>query len=132
MLRRRQERGRARRIPGPELRRLVPAHDPRHVRPYLPRRHRTQSQKGGPPPAEQPVARDNISVDNNEREPPKTIHRRLIDLSLAEIRRLLNTVIHHENPVSHALHWSNWRREHQTQARRSHFVRRLRLQTLMI
>ena len=98
----------------------------------FPGRHRTQSQKGGPPPAEQPVAHDNISVDTSEPETPHTIHRRLIALTIAEIRRLLNTVIHHENPVSHALHWSNWRREHQTQARRSHFVRRLRLQTLMI
>src|SRR5664279_1516581 len=132
MLRRRQERGRPRRIPGPEVRRLAPTHDPRYVRPHFPRRHRTQSQKGGPPQAEQPVAHDNISVDTSERETPHTIHRRLIDLTIAEIRRLLNTVIRRENPVSHALHWSNWRREHQTQARRSHFARRLRLQALMI
>jgi len=60
------------------------------------------------------------------------IHRRLIDLTIAEIRRLLHLGNHHENPVTHALHWSNWRREHQTQARRSHFSRRLRLQALLI
>jgi len=56
----------------------------------------------------------------------------LIAITVAEVRRLLNTIIHHENPVTHALEWSNWRREHQAIARRAHFARRLRRQTLMI
>ena len=36
------------------------------------------------------------------------------------------------HPIAHALHWSTWRRQHQTHARRAHFRRRLRLQYLLI
>src|SRR5664279_2916545 len=132
MLWRRQERGRPRRIPGPEVRRLAPTHDPRHVRPQFPCRHRAQSQKGGHQPAEQPAPLENIAAAASGTETPRTIHRRLIAITLAEVRRLLNSTLHHENSVSHALEWSNWRREHQAIARRAHFVRRLRCQTLMI
>src|SRR5664279_2803277 len=106
MLRRRQERGRPRRIPGPKVRRLAPTHDPGHVRPQLPCRHRTQSPKGVHQPAEQPAPHENISAETSGTETPHTIHRQLIALTLAEVRRLLNTIIHHANPVTHALQLS--------------------------
>ena len=54
---------------------------------------------------------------------------------LAEIRRLITTVtplVTLVHPIAHALHWSTWRRQHQTHARRAHFRRRLRLQYLLI
>jgi hypothetical protein len=60
------------------------------------------------------------------------IHRRLIALTLAEIRRLLPLIHNDEHAVNHGLHWSTWRRWHQAQARRAHVQRHLRLQTLMI
>jgi hypothetical protein len=43
-----------------------------------------------------------------------------------------NLVHHGEHAIAHGLHWSTWRRRHQTQARRTHVRQRLRLQTLMI
>ena len=66
---------------------------------------------------------------------PKTtppIHQRLIALTIAEIRRLLNLIHHDDHAIAHGLHWSTWRRHHQAQARRAHIRRRLRLQTITI
>src|SRR5664280_2335606 len=60
------------------------------------------------------------------------IHRRLVALTLAEIRRLLNLIHHGEHAVARGLEWSTWRRWHQAQARRAHVRRHLHLQTLMI
>lgn len=55
----------------------------------------------------------------------------MIPLTLAEIRRLINLAAPKIAAiVDHALHWSKWRRKHQTDARRAHFRRRLRLQAL--
>lgn len=65
-----------------------------------------------------------------ETTPPT--HRRLIALTLAEIRRLLNLAHSSEPEIRHGLHWSIFRRWHQAQARRAHVRRHLRLQTLMI
>jgi len=62
--------------------------------------------------------------------PPK--RRRLIPLTLTEICRLLSINYHDHHAVTHALHWSTFRREHQADARRHHFQRRRRLQHLMI
>ncbi|RCH58283.1 hypothetical protein DT019_39000 [Streptomyces sp. SDr-06] len=46
-------------------------------------------------------------------------------LSLAEIRRLTNRLIHRRPaPVEYVLHWSHWRRKRQYQARLSHYKRR--------
>ena len=53
----------------------------------------------------------------------------LIRLTVNEIRRLINTFI--LEPVrdpNHRLHWSGWRRQHQTRARRAHWTRRLNLE----
>jgi hypothetical protein len=55
--------------------------------------------------------------------------RRLIALTIAEIRKLLNLRNPHCDNITHALHWSTWRRRHQTHARRAHFRRRLHQQT---
>ncbi|MFD8708081.1 IS701 family transposase [Kitasatospora sp. NPDC059648] len=49
----------------------------------------------------------------------------LVDLTPAEIRRLLATGPRHRTPDrSHAVTWSRWRRRHQAHARRCHYVRR--------
>lgn len=61
---------------------------------------------------------------------PRT--RRLIALTLAEIRHLFNLADKDDHAINHGLHWSTWRREHQADARRHHFTRRLRLQMLEI
>jgi hypothetical protein len=58
--------------------------------------------------------------------------RHLIALSVAEIRRLFNLIDTADHAIDHALRASAWRREHQANARRHHFRRRLRLQMLEI
>jgi hypothetical protein len=63
--------------------------------------------------------------------PPSGL-RRLIPLTLAEIRRLLHLDRHDKHATAHGLHWSNWRRGHQAAARRAHFRRHLRLQMNVI
>ncbi|MEV4417056.1 IS701 family transposase [Catellatospora sp. NPDC049609] len=45
----------------------------------------------------------------------------LVDLSLAETRRLINTAIRTTAPAALAAAWSRWRRRHQSIARRSHY-----------
>ena len=53
----------------------------------------------------------------------------LIDLTVNEIRRLLNTLlIQPARDLAHRLRWSQWRRRHQAQARRAHYARRLSVQ----
>jgi hypothetical protein len=54
--------------------------------------------------------------------------RRLIALTIAEIRRLFNLADKDDQAIDHGLRWSTWRREHQADARRHHVRRRLRLQ----
>ena len=61
-------------------------------------------------------------------EPP-TRGRRLITLTLAEVRRLFALIGAASEAVDLGIHWSNWRREHQAEARHHHIKRRLRLQT---
>jgi hypothetical protein len=54
----------------------------------------------------------------------------VIPLTLAEIRRLLNTlVIHIRQTVNEALDWSLWRRHHQATAKQSHYQRQQALRT---
>jgi hypothetical protein len=62
--------------------------------------------------------------------PPRK--RRLAALTLAEVRRLFTLIGAAREAVDLGIHWSNWRREHQAEARRHHIKRRLRLQTLQI
>ena len=60
------------------------------------------------------------------------MHKRLIALTIAEIRKLLNLNRHDDSAIAHGLHWSIWRRHHQADARRAHIRRHLGLQMLMI
>lgn len=53
----------------------------------------------------------------------------MIDLTLNEIRRLINALlIRPTRSIAYRLRWSNWRRRHQAQARRAHYAHRLNLE----
>src|SRR5664279_2159585 len=117
----------------PHLGRLAPTYHPRHTRSHLLGRHGTHSQKRGRQRTGQPHQQEDRT--DQPAEPETTglaIHRRLVALTLAEIRRLLNLIHHGEHAVARGLEWSTWRRWHQAQARRAHVRRHLHLQTLMI
>lgn len=76
-----------------------------HARRRVPRRHR-------PPRA------------GTRRKKGSTTHNEpLIPLSCNEIRRLWATGTRPTHPQQHIDHWSDWRRIHQTRARRSHYQR---------
>jgi hypothetical protein len=64
--------------------------------------------------------------------PPTRPRHRKIPLTLAEVRRLFNVCDLAKQAINHALHWSNFRREHQAQARWHHFRRRLKIQYLAL
>jgi hypothetical protein len=98
----------------------------------MPGWHRTRSKKGALRQVEHLKKNDNSPGKPTGQETAPPIRRRLIALTIAEIRRLLNLIHHGEHAITHGLHWSTWRRLHQAQARRAHVQRRLRLQTLMI
>ena len=54
--------------------------------------------------------------------------RRLIQLTVPEVRRLLTRLIWTANhPADFVLSWSQWRRKHQARARQCHYQRRLSL-----
>jgi hypothetical protein len=53
----------------------------------------------------------------------------MIALTIAEIRKLLDLILQTGKNITHGLHWSTWRRQHQTHARRAHIQRRLRQQS---
>ena len=123
MLPGRQERDRPGPLPGPPLRRLVPARHPVHARAGLPSGLR--SSKGAP-----------AAVDNFPGHARRHDHHGrddvgdLIAVTAAEIRRLLTAFTHPQHPGEHYQHWSRWRRHHQAQARQSHYQRRLTNQPL--
>ncbi|MEV0611517.1 IS701 family transposase [Polymorphospora rubra] len=53
----------------------------------------------------------------------------LITLTVNEVRRLINAcIIRPISDLTHRLHWSGWRRQHQARARRAHYTRRLNLE----
>jgi SRSO17 transposase len=55
--------------------------------------------------------------------------RDVIDLTVNEIRRLINAmIIRPVRGLVHRLRWSTWRRRHQARARRAHYKRRLNLE----
>jgi hypothetical protein len=56
----------------------------------------------------------------------------MIPLTVAEIARLFNVRGQTREAIQHALHWSHFRRQHQAQARRHHFRRRLKIQALAL
>lgn len=47
----------------------------------------------------------------------------LIPLTCNEIRHLFATITRPLHGIGHLLHWSRWRRRHQTRARASHYKR---------
>src|SRR5208282_6831965 len=92
------ERDRPGPVPGPPLRRLVPARHPRHAGARLPGRH------GG--------------------DRPKSPGSGLIPVTLGEVRRLLAYLITIVPARAAVWAWSRWRRTHQHRARTSHYQRR--------
>jgi SRSO17 transposase len=57
-------------------------------------------------------------------EPAPADEQTLIRLTRNEIRRLLAIAIAPLHSIEHVISWSNWRRQHQAQARTSHYARR--------
>ena len=89
---------------------LAPARERLHARPRLPRRHPRPAGKTAPAPG----------GGGGPLTPPP-----LIRPSLAEIRRLLaRTLLAATRGIDHVLHWSLFRRLHQTRALISHYRRR--------
>jgi SRSO17 transposase len=63
------------------------------------------------------------------RTPDRRAQPDMIELTVNEIRRLINVLlIRPTRSVIHRLRWSNWRRRHQARARRAHYARRLNLE----
>src|SRR4029450_13796070 len=119
---------RARQLPGPALPRLVPTHHTRHDRAEFPGRSRlsTPREKGGSTTEGDDTAHDQITSTDQVRAPPPL--RRRIRLTLAEVRRLFNVRDQAKHIVHAAMRWSIYRREHQADAQRRHFRRRLKIQ----
>jgi len=67
-----------------------------------------------------------------ETQEPTPVHRRLIKLTVAEIRHLLHLDRRNKDAENHGLRWSIFRRSHQAASRRAHVRRHLRLQMLVI
>lgn len=64
------------------------------------------------------------------RTPDRRAQPDMIDLTVNEIRRLINVLlIRPTRSIAYRLRWSNWRRCHQARARRAHYARRLSLET---
>lgn len=63
---------------------------------------------------------------------PESSLRRRVRPSLAEIRRLFNIRDQAKRVIHRAMEWSTYRREHQADARRRHFTRRLKIQYLAL
>jgi hypothetical protein len=64
------------------------------------------------------------------RTPNRRAQPNLIDLTVNEIRRLINVLlIRPTRSIAFRLRWSNWRRRHQARAKRAHYARRLTLES---
>jgi hypothetical protein len=64
-------------------------------------------------------------IATHERERPDRDAGDLIPLSVNEIKHLFAKLITNTTrSISYWLHWSTWRRQHQTRARTSHYARR--------
>ena len=70
-------------------------------------------------------------MNPREGDTPARPQRRKIPLTVPEIRRLFIRD-QAKHLIDHALHWSSFRREHQADARRLHFRRRLKIQALAL
>src|SRR5438128_2833497 len=127
-----QKRGRTRQLSSLYLERLAQTLHHVDARPLLPCDHRAQSQKKGRHRTEQLNNSQSRPREPAEPDTPPPAHKRLIALTLAEIRKLLNLNRNDDHAIAHGLQWSTWRRHHQANARRAHVRRHLRLQTLVI
>jgi len=56
-------------------------------------------------------------------EPPPPDGNGLTRLTRNEIRRLLAAILAPVHTIEHVISWSDWRRQHQPQARTSHYKR---------
>ena len=64
------------------------------------------------------------------RTPDRHAQPDMIDLTVNEIRRLINVLlIRPTRSIAHRLRWSHWRRRHQARAKRAHYARRLTLES---
>src|SRR2546421_2227626 len=112
MLRRGEKRGRTGQLSGPSLSRMVPAHHPVHARTGFSRGHETQIQKGGPPPVDNPAdltartARNNTAGNKPPTPRADRPRRRLIRLTIGEIRRLFNLTGKDDHAIDLGLYWS--------------------------
>ncbi|MEU6040558.1 hypothetical protein ABZ801_34665 [Actinomadura sp. NPDC047616] len=94
--------------------------------------------KRGPTPCGQPAGTGDAQPADRQQPPqtperaPRRQVRRLIALSVAEIRHLFNLIGKDDHAVKLGLYWSNLHRSHQAEARRHHFKRHLRLQIIQI
>ncbi|MCK9931698.1 IS701 family transposase [Frankia sp. Mgl5] len=62
-----------------------------------------------------------LAADERDQPPPEG----LLPLTVNEVRRLFTAlVVQTAETVAHVLHWSQWRRRHQANARASHYRRR--------
>src|SRR5487761_184283 len=87
---------------------------------------------GQPQPTEGTKDPENAKQAQNSAPGHARPPRRLISLTLGEIRRLFNLLGKDDQAIYQGLRWSAWRRTHQADARAAHFRRRLRLQTMQI
>lgn len=63
------------------------------------------------------------------RAPDRHAQPDMIELTVNEIRRLINILITPPNHnTAYRLHWSHWRRRHQARAKQAHYARRLNLE----
>ena len=63
------------------------------------------------------------------RTPDRCARPDMIELTVNEIRRLINVLlIWPTRSIAYRLRWSNWRRRHQARAKRAHYARRLNLE----
>ncbi len=92
----------------------------------------------GARPCGQPAATGSTQRTDRQQSPsvagpaPQRPVRRLISLSIAEIRRLFDLIDKDDHAVELGLYWSVLRRSHQAEARRHHFRRHLHLQMIEI
>jgi len=108
--------GRARRVRGAPLDRLVSAHHPGHVGVGLP--------DGGPPTRPRGRQRGGFPQEEGGALTPAQAAD-LLPLTVPEVRRLLWALVWRAPPAPAAVvDWSAWRRRHQARARRSHIQRR--------
>ena len=87
-----------------------------------------------PPPGNPPTTRPLTTrppTPTRSQRPHRRLRRR-IRLTLAEIRRLFNVRDQAKHAIHTAMRWSTYRREHQADARKHHFRRRLKIQYLAL